>query len=112
MRITVRTTETFLESLHSSIPKLMTGSIRLMELVRAAMKSMRKNSPFQSVLSSPGIRLKAAGRISKVRLGPRPGSNPMAKTAGKIASPAISAAVVSRAMTMKEDLTMLSSFLR
>ena len=60
----------------------------------------------------PGKLLKVAGRTLKIRLGPAAGSNPMANTAGKIASPARIATPVSSTITQSEALKMFLSRLR
>ena len=79
-------------------------------LVIAPIDSIRKNNPAQIHPVPPGKRLNVAGRMLKIRLGPTPGSNPIANTAGKIARPARIAASVSRTITQIDAEKMFCSF--
>ena len=66
-----------------------------MPLVSAAIDTAMKKKELQTEPSPPGIILNAVGRIWNTRPSPAAGSKPMANTAGKIASPAIIATMVS-----------------
>ena len=62
-------------------------------LVRAAKITNKKNNI--AVARPPVILAKRTGSVSKIRLGPAPGSSPFEKTIGKMMSPAIVAMTVS-----------------
>jgi len=99
---------------HSTIPVAHEADLRLMPLlshnqetvastmeieeVSAAMESIKKNSAPNSVPN--GIAWNANGRLINSSPGPSPGSMPLAKITGKIASPAISATTVSATATL------------
>ena len=75
------------------------------------METAMKNTVLQTEPSPPGIMLNAVGRIWKTSPSPAAGSNPIANTAGKIASPAIIATIVSRPISWRTLLGRLVPFL-
>ena len=72
--------------------------------VMAAKPTKRKNRVPNKVPS--GIWPKASGTVTNIRPGPCPGSSPLAKTTGKMASPAAKATKVSNTAMVTTVLVM------